>query len=94
MPRPKIRFSIQNKPKSTFFKPQGIPLKNLEIVTLSHEEWEALRLKNYQKLNQTKAAKKKQTSQSTFQRILTNAQEKIAQALVESKAIEVKIGIE
>jgi len=72
-----------------YFKPQGIPLRFLEEVELSLEEMEAIRLKNVQELEQTEAALKMKTSQSTFQRILTSAYKKITEALVEGKAIKI-----
>jgi predicted DNA-binding protein (UPF0251 family) len=62
----------------------------LEVVELSLEETEALRLKNVENLDQTKCAEIMKTSQSTFQRILTSAYRKISQAIIKGKAIEVK----
>lgn len=64
-------------------------MRDLEFVELSHEEMEAMRLKNIEELDQNEAAKKMQTSQSTFQRILSSAYKKIAQGLVEGKAIKI-----
>jgi len=64
-------------------------LRFLEEVELSLEEMEAIRLKNIQGLGQIEAALKMKTSQSTFQRILTSAYKKIAEALVEGKAIKI-----
>jgi len=61
----------------------------LEVVELSHEEAEALRLKNVEDLDQQSAAKKMKTSQSTFQRILASAYKKISTALTEGKAIRI-----
>ena len=63
----------------------------LKIVKLSHEELEALRLKNVLGLNQIEAAAAMQTSQSTFQRILSSAYKKISRALVEGWAIEIEV---
>ncbi len=64
-------------------------MRTLEIVELTFEEMEALRLKNVEQLNQKECAKKMKTSQSTFQRILCLAYEKIAKALTEGKAIRI-----
>lgn len=61
----------------------------LEIVNLTMEELEALRLRNIKNLEQTKCAKMMRTSQSTFQRILESAYKKITDALVNGKAIEI-----
>ncbi len=77
------------KPNVTYFKPQGVPLRFLEVVKLTLEEVEALRLKNIEGLDQIECAKKMNTSQSTFQRILSSAYKKISVALINGKAIEI-----
>ena len=89
-PRPRSFRKIQLDPKSSYFKPQGIPMRFLKVVELTLEEVEALRLKNEKDLDQTEAAKKMNTSQSTFQRILASAYKKITDALVNGKAIKIK----
>ncbi|KKP35955.1 hypothetical protein A2483_02600 [Candidatus Peregrinibacteria bacterium RIFOXYC2_FULL_33_13] len=89
MPRPRLHRKLVCDPKVTFYKPQGIPLKTLEIVELTHEEWEALRLKHSESLDQIQSAKKMNTSQSTIQRILSSAQKKVGQAIVKGYAIKI-----
>jgi predicted DNA-binding protein (UPF0251 family) len=89
MPRPRLRRRIGFDPNVTYFKPQGIPMRFLEIVELTIEEAEALRLKNIDDLDQAEAAKKMNTSQSTFQRILSSAYKKISEALINGKAIRI-----
>ncbi len=64
-------------------------MRYLEIVELTTEEVEALRLRNMKDLEQEEAAKKMNTSQSTFQRILSSAYKKITEALIEGKAIKI-----
>lgn len=87
--RPRKNRRIRFNPRVTFFKPQGVPMRELEIVELTIEEGEALRLKNQKGLDQTEAAKMMHTSQSTFQRILTSAYKKISLAIIEGKAIKI-----
>ncbi len=89
MPRPRLRRRICFQPRADFFKPQGIPLRHLEIIELSYEESEALRLKHLNRLDQREAAKEMQTSPSTFQRILASAHSKISEAIVQGKAIKI-----
>jgi len=89
MPRPRLCRRIDFSPNVRYFKPQGIPLRELEEIELTLEELEALRLKNVEGLEQIEAAKKMKTSQSTFQRILALAYKKIAKALIEGKAIKI-----
>ncbi len=84
----KIRRIVFN-PEVTYFKPRGVPLRFLDEVELTHEEMEALRLKNIETMEQTEAASIMETSQSTYQRILTSAYKKIADALINGKAIKI-----
>ncbi|MFW5853238.1 MAG: DUF134 domain-containing protein [Patescibacteria group bacterium] len=89
MPRPRLYRRVKFNPQVVYFKPQGIPLRQLQVVELSIEEAEALRLKNIKNLSQEEAALKMNTSQSTFQRILSLAYKKIAEALIEGRAIKI-----
>jgi predicted DNA-binding protein (UPF0251 family) len=89
MVRPRLCRRIGFNPNITYFKPQGVPMRELEIVELTAEEVEALRLRNISELEQEEAAKKMNTSQSTFQRILSSAYKKITEALIEGKAIKI-----
>ncbi len=90
MVRPRLCRSIKFNPQVNYFKPQGIPVRCLEVVQMSLEEMEALRLKNLEGLEQTEAAKKMNTSQSTFARILASANQKTADALINGKAIRIE----
>lgn len=89
MPRPRLYRKIRFNPDVTYFKPQGVPMRELDEVELSMEEMEALRLKNIEELDQNECAKKMNTSQSTFQRILSSAYKKISEALIDGKAIKI-----
>jgi len=89
MPRPKLCRKIKFNPRITYFKPQGVPMRELEIVELTTEEMEAYRLRHINDLEQGEAAKKMCTSQSTCQRILYSAYKKIADALINGKAIKI-----
>lgn len=89
MVRPRLCRRIRFNPNVTYFKPQGVPMRFLEVVELTTEEAESLRLKNMKDLDQEEAAKKMNTSQSTFQRILSSAYKKITKALIEGKAIKI-----
>jgi len=65
-------------------------MRILEVITLTREELEALRLKNIENLEQVECAKLMKTSQSTFQRILSSAYKKVSEALIRGKAIEIR----
>ena len=89
MARPRLCRKTSFNPDITYFKPQGVPMCNLEIVELTIEEIEAYRLRYIDDLEQKEAAKKMHTSQSTYQRILYSAYKKIADALINGKAIQI-----
>jgi len=77
-------------PTVVYFKPRAVPLSVLEEVDLSTDELEALRLCDLNNLEQMKAAKKMNVSQSTFQRILSSARQKVSLALIEGRAIKIR----
>ena len=89
MARPRLCRRIRFNPNITYFKPQGVPMRFLEVVELTTEEAEALRLRNMKDLEQIECAKLMKTSQSTFQRILHSAYKKITEAIIEGKAIRI-----
>ena len=91
-PRPRRMRRIEFEPGVTYFKPRGIPLKELEEVTLSFEELEAMRLSDYENVGQEEASKKMGVSQPTFFRILREAKKKVTEALIKGKAIRIEKG--
>jgi len=76
-------------PEIKVYKPAGIPSKDLHYVELNLDEWEALRLKNIEELNQNESAKKMAISQSTFARILNSANKKVGKALINGCGIRI-----
>jgi uncharacterized protein len=92
MPRPFCCRRVQGGPLSTFFKPRGVPLAGLEVVTMTVDEYEAVRLADLAGLYQEEAAKRMEVSRQTFGRIIESAHRKIAQALVHAQALEIKGG--
>ncbi len=92
MPRPRCRRTIGFLPQTSYFKPAGIMLIELEEVVIQHDELEALRLKDLLGEQQEEAARKMGLSQPTFHRLLQSAHQKIADALVNGKAIRIEGG--
>jgi len=88
MPR-RVRRRIRGNFENVCFKPCGVPARMLDIVTLTPDELEAIRLADLEKLYHEEAAIEMQVSRPTFGRILNNARAKIADALLNGKAIEV-----
>jgi predicted DNA-binding protein (UPF0251 family) len=74
------------------FKPRGIPAAELETITLGLDELEALRLKDLDGLEQGDAATRMNVSQPTLHRILESAHKKIAESLVQGKALVIEGG--
>jgi len=93
MARPRRARRIRFMPDVTYFKPQGIMIRNLEITELTFDEIECVRLSEIKELSQVDAAKKMKIHQSTFQRSLARARKKIADALINGKAIKIQGGI-
>ena len=92
MPRPcKNRF-ISGWPGSVVYKPAGIPARTLEWISLGLDEFETIRLLDYQGLDQEKVAELMGISRPTVTRIYASARKKIAEALTESKAICIEGG--
>ncbi len=89
MPRPTMPRKIGFRTDITYFKPAGVPLRNLEEIVLTHEEIEALRLKDVENLEQNECAKKMGISQPTFFRVIRNARKKSSDAIVNGKAIRI-----
>jgi len=87
MARPMKRRCISFEPGAVYFKPRGVPMSELEEVQLGIDEAEALRLSDLEQLSQAEAAETMGIHQSTFQRMLARARQKVSDALVNGKAI-------
>jgi predicted DNA-binding protein (UPF0251 family) len=79
-------------PESNYFKPRGIPLRMLGEVILNVDEFEAIRLADLEGLYQDQAAKKMNVSRQTFGRIIDSGHRKVAEALVQGKALKIEGG--
>lgn len=90
--RPKCLRRVEQTPDVTFFKPRGVPLSDLEIISLTVEELEALRLVDIEGLRQEDAAIRVGVSRRAFWEDLKAARMKVAVALSTGKAIEIKGG--
>jgi predicted DNA-binding protein (UPF0251 family) len=90
--RPRCPRRIEAEPAISYYKPQGVPLKELEVVLLSFEELEAIRLAALEGLDQEEAANRMGVSRRALWEDLQNARRKVANALVNGKAIEIKGG--
>jgi uncharacterized protein len=92
MPNRKRLKKVGIPPPMEGFRPFGLPLKDLEPVVLFIEEYEAIRLTDYENLNQEEAAERMNISRPTFTRLYEKARKNIAKAFVEGKAILIQGG--
>lgn len=69
------------------FKPTGVPMSEVERISLSRDELEALKLCDLDDLTQEEAGARMGVSRGTVQRILSAARKKVAMALTQGKAI-------
>lgn len=90
MPRPIKCRHVRGTPGTDYFKPRGIPLSDLQEVGLTLCEFEAIRLADLEGLYQEDAAKKMAISRQTFGNIIATAHKKIADALVNGKALKIE----
>ena len=92
MPRPKCCRHVCGVPDKNYFKPRGIPSSKLEEVVLHLDEYEAIRLADYEQLYQEEAAARMNISRQTFGRIIEAAHKKIADVLIKGKALNIEGG--
>ena len=88
MPRPFCRRRIAGAPAASVFKPAGIPIMEIDEVVITLDEFEAVRLADLDRLYQEKAAEQMGVSRPTFSRIIDAARHKMADAIVDGKALE------
>lgn len=92
MPRPRQCRRVAQLPQATYYKPRGVPLRMLQQVALTVDELEAIRLADLEGLYQEEAAQKMNVSRQTFGRIVEAARKKVADALVNGKALSIEGG--
>ncbi|NJL07010.1 MAG: DUF134 domain-containing protein [Methylacidiphilales bacterium] len=92
MPRPRRMRVIREEAPIRFFKPQGIPLRDLQDVVLTQDGLEALRLADVERLEHAAAAVLMGVSRPTFSRQLAEARATVAAALVRGWAIRIEGG--
>lgn len=92
MARPKNCRKIAALPGCFLFKPAGVPARSLPEVTLTVDEFEAIRLADHEGLYQEQAAQRMGVSRQTFGRIVEAARKKVANVLVEGIGLRIEGG--
>jgi len=90
--RPRKCRYVRLDPRSTFYKPRGVPLTELAVLGLKHEELEALALADMRRLAHEAAAAQMNVSRPTFSRILAQARRTVATTLVTGAALRIEGG--
>ena len=90
--RPKKTRWVKCKPGERCFRPKCKSVRDLDGVILSIDEFEAIRLADFEKLTQEQVAKRMKVHRSTISRIINSAHLKIADALVNGKALSIEGG--
>lgn len=88
MSRPKKQRRICCRPAYSCYKPNGVPMAQLESIALAPDELEAIRLVDLNGLNQLAAAQELGVSRQTLGNTIARARHKVAQALVKGMALE------
>jgi uncharacterized protein len=88
MPRPTSTRQVHDGLTGRSFKPQGVPMTGLRIVLVPLDGLEAIRLADVEGLYQEEAARRMGVSRATFARILSQARQAVADALVNGMALE------
>ena len=83
---------IETPPRFGHFKPAGVPRRLLERVELSLDEYEAIRLADYEGLEHLQASERMDISRPTFTRLIEKARGKVAHAIVDGKEIVIDGG--
>jgi predicted DNA-binding protein (UPF0251 family) len=92
MPRPRKPRFCRRFEGDRVFKPRSIPMTELEIIELAHDEFEALRLCDLDGRDQEEAGLEMGVSRGTVQRLLKSARAKVVRALVGSSALVIAKG--
>lgn len=92
MPRPRNIRKVACTPDANYFKPRGIPMRDLEEVILTIDEFESVRLTDFEKLYQEKAAEQMGVSRQTIGRSVETARYKILDAILNNKALRIEGG--
>ena len=92
MPRPKKCRSVCKLPKNNFFIPSGENINKKKLITMTVEEYETIRLIDYQGFTQEECSKYMNVARTTVQQIYNDARKKLSQAIVEGTCLKIDGG--
>lgn len=91
MPRPRKHRRCRLYRADRIYKPQGIPLAELQVTAVARDEFEALRLCDGEGLDQAAAGLAMGVSRGTVQRMLQEARRKVVQAIAQRRALVITL---
>jgi len=92
MPRPFKCRKVTSEPRAYYFKPRAVPLCGLEEIILQLDEFQALKYSELDNKDQERASSAMKVSRQTFGNILASARRKLADAVVNGKALKIEGG--
>lgn len=92
MTRPYKCRKVTAEPRAYYFKPRAVPLAELEEVLLRLDEFQALKYSDVDGKEQAEAAAEMRISRQTFGGILASARRKVADTVVNGKALKIENG--
>lgn len=92
MPRKKKDRTVYQPPLYGEFKPTGVAAKYLNQINLNLDEYEALRLSDYQGMSQEEASNEMNISRPTFTRLIENARKKLVEFILTGKKLKIEGG--
>ncbi len=91
MGRPKKRRCCRRYKADRIYKPQGIPLRDIETTELSLDQFEAIRLCDGERVDQEEAGRRMEISRGTIQRLLYNGRQQIVNAILNNDALIINL---
>lgn len=92
MSRPQKNRFVHNPPIYDRFKPVGVGANSLEQIALTLDEYEAIRLADYENMEHLEASKEMSISRSTFSRLVDKARSKVAKFIIDGKQLYIEGG--
>ena len=89
MVRPCKKRCIRHQQNIRFFKPAGVPARELEFIEIQADELEAMRLVDVENMDQEQAAERMQISRATVGRLLARGRTKLVTSIVTGKGFAI-----
>ncbi|HEY5557068.1 DUF134 domain-containing protein [Acetobacterium sp.] len=92
MPRPRKWRNVCCLPESNLFGPLNAPNSDNEIITMTVEEYETIRLIDLERFTQEECASQMKIARTTVQGMYNDARKKLAESLVNGRVLRIEGG--